>query len=72
MQKYVKLYFIKINSGKIVTALSSSISNKIIRVFPKIDHSARSGRIVLAEYTTGSVVELKFCQRLAKDFTRFW
>ena len=34
---------------------------KLIRVFPKIDHSARSDRIVLVEYTIGSVVELKFC-----------
>ena len=32
-----------------------------IRVFPKVDHSARSDRIVLIEYTTGSVVELNFC-----------
>ena len=31
------------------------------RVFPKVDHSARSDRIVLVEYTTGSVVELNFC-----------
>ena len=31
------------------------------RVFPKIHHSARSDRIVLVEYTTGSVVELNFC-----------
>ena len=29
------------------------------RVFPKIDHSSRSDRIVLVEYTIGSVVELK-------------
>ena len=36
------------------------------RVFPKIDHSVRSDRIVLVEYTTGSVVELKFCKRFAK------
>ena len=32
-------------------------------VFPKIDHSARSDRIVLVEYTIGSVVELNFCLR---------
>ena len=44
----------------------------ICRVFPKVDHSARSDRIVLVEYTTGSVVELNFCQRFAKDLTRFW
>ena len=44
----------------------------IIRVFPKVDHSARSDRIVLVEYTTGSVVELNFCQRFDKDLTRFW
>ena len=31
------------------------------RVFPKIDHSARSDRIVLVEHTIGSVVELNFC-----------
>ena len=29
-----------------------------IRVFHKIDHSARSYRIVLVEYAIGSVVEL--------------
>ena len=32
-----------------------------IRVFPKTDHSARADRILLVEYTIGSVVELKFC-----------
>ena len=42
------------------------------RVFPKVDDSARSDRIVLVEYTTGSVVELNFCQRFGKDLTRFW
>ena len=31
------------------------------RVFPKVDHSARSDRVILVEYTTGSVVELNFC-----------
>ena len=34
---------------------------KVIRVFPEVDHSARSDRIVLVEFTTGSVVELNFC-----------
>ena len=28
------------------------------RIFPEVDHSARSDRIVLVEYTTGSVVLL--------------
>ena len=37
------------------------IVNVFIRVFPKVDHSARSDRIVLVEYTTGSVVKLNFC-----------
>ena len=33
----------------------------VIRVFPKVDHSANVARIVLVEYTIGSVVELNFC-----------
>ena len=40
--------------------------------FAKVDHSARSDRIVLVEYTTGSVVELNFCQKFGKDLTGFW
>ena len=42
----------------------------VTRVFPKVDHSARSDRIVLIEYTTGFL--LKICQRFGKDLTRFW
>ena len=41
------------------TRSRSGIGNN--QVFPKIDHSAISDRIVLVEYTIGSVVELKFC-----------
>ena len=33
----------------------------VIRVFPKVDHSANIARIVLVEYTIGSVVESNFC-----------
>ena len=40
-----------------------------IRVFPKIDYSANVVRIVLAEYTIGSVVALNFCYRFAKNLT---
>ena len=32
-----------------------------IQVFPKVDHSANVARIVLVEYTIGSIVELNFC-----------
>ena len=45
--------------------------NEANRVFPKVDHSARSDRIVLVEYTTGSVVELNFCSDLPKIWQRF-
>ena len=31
------------------------------RVFPKVDHSANIARIVLVEYTIGSVVKSTFC-----------
>ena len=41
-----------------------------IRVFPKVDHSANIARIVLVEYTIGSVVELHFWQRFAKDLAK--
>ena len=37
------------------------VSKATIRVFPKVDHSANIARIVLVEYTIGSVVELNFC-----------
>ena len=40
------------------------------RVFPKVDHSARSDRIVLVKYTIGSVVELNFCSKFAKDLAK--
>ena len=43
-----------------------------IRVFPKVDHSARSDRIVLVEYTTRSVVELNFCQRFDKVLANYY
>ena len=33
----------------------------LIRVFPKVTYSANIVRIVLVEYTIGSVVELNFC-----------
>ena len=59
---------VSVNAGEIIV-FTRVINN---RVFPKVDHSARSDRIVLVEYTTGSVVELNFCQRFGKDLTRFW
>ena len=34
---------------------------KLIRVFPKVDHSANVAKIVLVEYTIGSIVELNIC-----------
>ena len=36
-------------------------SSDVSRVFPKVDHSANVDRIVLVEYTIGSVVESNFC-----------
>ena len=51
---------------KLTSFYRDLISNKNIAFyihlsFPKVDHSARSDRMVLVEYTTGSVVELNFC-----------
>ena len=40
--------------------------NGFSRVFPKIDHSARSDRIVLVEYTIGSLVELNTLSKVQK------
>ena len=50
-------------SPNINQAMGNLSRESTIRVFPKVDldHSARSDRIVLVEYTTGSVVESNFC-----------
>ena len=51
----------------------NSVKRKLVnRVFPKVDHSARSDRIVLVEYTAGSVVELNFCQRFGKILAKYY
>ena len=46
-------------TGQLIDLVSGGVTTN--RIFPKIDHSANVARIVLAEYTIGSVFELNFC-----------
>ena len=56
------------NNGEKVKNLLASLyeprpvrNEPAIRVFSKVDNFANVARIVLVEYTIGSVVELNFC-----------
>ena len=40
---------------------ATTLLETVNRVFPKVDHSANVARIVLDEYTIGSVGGLNFC-----------
>ena len=52
-------------------SLTWSFKMVLIRVFPKVDHSANIARIVLV-YQLLIKFLLKICQRFGKEFTRFW
>ena len=63
----------EVPTAEVLISLIGTMSLPIIQSsFPKIDHSANFTRIILVDYSIGSVVELNFCQRFGKDFTRFW
>ena len=57
----LQLHYLTCNCHSAILKVRLACKMSVNRGFPEVDHSANFARIVLVEYTIGSVVELNFC-----------